>query len=286
MKKNILKLLALFMVLIALSTSCNPEEKYPKDVSFTEYSIEETSCQWVNLPYDNKVIIINSAEELKKYLTGKVSDFPAIDFSKQSLLLASRNSSNGVLSFTITDLQQHSSNKYSLNIEITLSDTTANKTWCKAIIVKKMSENNEVILNITFKEQEIAYPIDIPFEDYSLEGTSCEWVRLKGRPYDFELVSINSNEELEKYIECTDESNFPAIDFSRYTLLLARGIESSGSSVPNHNSLQQLSKQHYKMEAEIFVGNAAYISYWQVPIIVRKMTKEDIIELIVTRICV
>jgi hypothetical protein len=41
------------------------EPEYPINVPFTIYSLEGTSCKWINLNYDETVIVINSNEKLK-----------------------------------------------------------------------------------------------------------------------------------------------------------------------------------------------------------------------------
>ncbi|MDR1739776.1 MAG: hypothetical protein LBR45_03375, partial [Bacteroidales bacterium] len=68
---------------------------------------------------------------------------------------------------------------------------------------------------------ELKYPKEIPFIEYSLESTSCEWIDL--RHYKDTVIVINSDEELENYLVCTDGS-YQEIDFSKYTLLLTNGI--------------------------------------------------------------
>jgi len=129
--------------------------------------------------------------------------------------------------------------------------------------------------------EEVEYPIEIPFEDYSLAGTSCKWKRFQGKTYEYELITIKNNEDLDNYIECTGESSYPEIDFSKYTLLLARGIASSTNKV-GYYSLQQFSEQGYEMKVDVFLTHATIISYWQVPIIVNKLSEGYAIELIVT----
>jgi len=93
MKHQLLKLAALLLIIAELASSCNPPppepDSYPIDISFTEYSLLDTHCQWQNLPYDEKVIIINSNEELEKYISCTEDSYPAIDFSKHTLLLIS-----------------------------------------------------------------------------------------------------------------------------------------------------------------------------------------------------
>ena len=127
------------------------------------------------------------------------------------------------------------------------------------------------------------YPIDIPFTEYSLAETLCQWKSLSYLyPYSDTVVVINNEEDLEKYIECIGENNYPIIDFSTHTLLFAYGVAPSSVVNFNCNSLQQLSEQSYEMDVEIIVGDATVISNWQVPIMVNKLDEGCIIELIVT----
>ena len=138
--------------------------------------------------------------------------------------------------------------------------------------------NTSQVDSITFQDDALKYPKEIPFEDYSLTGTSCQWANLA---YDNTIVVINTNEELNQYITCID-SEYSAIDFSKHTLLLAHGKAPSSIVNANCNSLLQFSEQSHEMEVEIIVGDATSISNWQVPIIINKLDEECTIELIVT----
>jgi hypothetical protein len=126
------------------------------------------------------------------------------------------------------------------------------------------------------------YPIEIPFEDYSLAGTSCQWTKLNNDNDEAvnngEVVVINSNEELNQYVVCTD-NGYPEIDFSKYTLLLAHGLGSSSVVSVGCSRLQQISKQGYTMNVDLVLGEATVMSPWQVPIIVDKIGKESNVEL-------
>ena len=131
------------------------------------------------------------------------------------------------------------------------------------------------------------YPIEISFTEYPvindpLSENPCRW-NLPGYQNGFysALIIINSNEELECYIECTG-ANYPAVDFSRYTLLLAHGVE--GHLVrPAHTSLQQLSAESYIMKVGLNPFLVGVITPWQVPIIVSKIADGSVVELIVTK---
>jgi len=131
-------------------------------------------------------------------------------------------------------------------------------------------------------EKEDNKPTDIPFTEYSLSGSSCEWMN-PGYPYpqNGELIIINSDEELTNCITCTGKDSHPAIDFSKYTLLLARGVEPYLTS-PGHKSLQQLSSLRYVMNVNLRPNMAAVITSWQVAITISKLEEGSCVELNVT----
>jgi len=158
MNPNFLKLTTFLLLLTSIASSCNPEcppdcpDEYPQNISFTEYSLNETTCQWQNLPYDEKVIIINSSEELEKYIT-YTSNKPAIDFSKYTLLLTSGSSYSGIAEITAKNLQQLSAYNYKLNIEIAINDDIVTQQWVLALMVEKISEKSNIELNISINMQ-------------------------------------------------------------------------------------------------------------------------------------
>ena len=151
----------------------------------------------------------------------------------------------------------------------------------KYLIVK---ESNGNVLEINAKNDEgpnnletwrVVIPRNIPFTEYSLEGTSCQWINL---PYDDKVLIVNTNEEIESYINCSDE-HYPDIDFSEYTLLLANGIASSSFAYSICTYLQQLSKQNFEMNVEIFKTNATVLTPWQVAVIIDKIDANSMFDL-------
>ena len=366
------------------------ESNEPVVISFTEYSLTGTSCQWANLSYDNKVIVINSSVALESYLTGTRSSYPAIDFSKHSLLLASGTANNAVFGISAKDLQQLVNKDYELSIEIILNPAIVNGQWVFALFTDKLNGDKKVELNASYKNcedcgdggdgcefenplsdlpwlkaiidnfedeaialgynphariyqcsynagigfllemcvgcpgegysfrncegvilcsegncsglnidfagkkliwekeeiVEVVYPIDIPFEEYSLIGTSCTWekIQIPPSPPNAEIIIINSVEKLEEYIKCTGEYNYPIIDFSKFTLLLSRGVQPYLVFSDYYcQSLQQISAHNYLIKINLHTGLAAVITYWQVPITVDKIADDSMIELIVTK---
>ena len=74
MRAHFTIVISLLLFFTAIYSSCNdkPDEpNYPIKISFEDYSLKGTQCQWINLPYNDKVIVINSNEELGKYITPK-----------------------------------------------------------------------------------------------------------------------------------------------------------------------------------------------------------------------
>jgi len=279
MKSSILKLTAFLLIVASISVSCQPDEpNYPIEISLTEL---ETQCQWTNLAYDDKVIMINSNEELEKYISCTGNSYPAIDFSKQTLLLVSGKTDYGICEFDSKRLQQLSSDKYKLHIEINLSDAIDIKEWAMAFIVNKMNEKDEIELNVT---RNVFYSIEVSFTELELEA-QCQWINLKYHTSnwswrDTEVIIINNNEELENYISCSNE-NYPEIDFSRHTLLLANGIAPYciHPLFKINKHLLQLSMDKYKLDIEITVTSDPMLERWVMAFIVNKMSEEVKVEL-------
>ena len=116
------------------------------NIPFEEYSLEETSCQWVNLNYDGQIIVINSAEELENYTSCTEGSYPEIDFSKYTLLLASGRVTCNITKIT-KQLHQISGNEYILCVDIKMGLTGYPEKWLISIIIPKLSHSSVVTLN-------------------------------------------------------------------------------------------------------------------------------------------
>jgi len=289
MKQKLLKLTAFLLLLTGLASSCNTEcppdcpDEYPKNISFTEYTLLETSCQWQNLPYDEKVIIINSSEELEKYISCTEGGYPAVDFSKHSLLLTSGKLNNGIASIAAKKLQQLSSNKYELSIEAEVYSSILHK-WISAILVDKLSEENYVELKVNCVEVEVYYPIDIAFEEYSLLDPSCQ--KMLSSFGINKITVINSNRELENYIVelknyyvCPDDSYYPEINFSEYSLICARGMASSSPADVISTQLLQISENEYSLNLIIRPGPLLTPGRWLTSIKIYKLSQNATVTL-------
>ena len=161
MKTKTLSFTAILLATLFLTISCDnkeapPEEKFPREIPFTEYSLEGTSCRWVNLPFDVfpfEVVIINSNEELEKYITNRlvggnctIEDIPAIDFSKYTLLLVRGNRADWAY---IYSLRQLAAQEYEIKIHagvFTQYGTTGMRRWFFPIIIDKLSSECTVEL--------------------------------------------------------------------------------------------------------------------------------------------
>ena len=120
-------------------------ENYPIEISFIEYSLAETSCQWKRLsypyPYSDTVVIINNKEDLGKYIEciGEC-DYPVIDFSTQTLLFAHGIAPSSVVNVSCSSLLQFSEQSYEMKVEIVVGDATVMSDWQVPIIINKLGE--------------------------------------------------------------------------------------------------------------------------------------------------
>ena len=157
---------------------------------------------------------------------------------------------------------------YSFGGWFTDNGTFANKWDFKTNIVTQ-----DTTLYAKWEENTLDYPIEIPFTEYSLVGTSCQW-----RNFEFnKVIIINNEEELGSYISCSS-GNYPEIDFSKYTLLLARG----GGTSNIHTfemQLQQISISEYSLYVDITRGMAAFPQPWLISIQVPKLSQNDVVVL-------
>ena len=99
-----------------------------------------------------------------------------------------------------------------------------------------------------------------------------------------ELIIINSAEELQNdFILIHPEELDPSvIDFSKYTLLLARGVSAAPINV-NSRNFQQLSSEGYVMSVNISFDDTHLGGVrWQDAILVNKLEKNANVKLVVT----
>ena len=117
--------------------------------------------------------------------------------------------------------------------------------------------------------------IEIPFTEYSLIEISCEWTRFD---HDDEITIIRNSTDLKKYITCSD-TDFPEIDFSKWTLLCASGGTIKGiQSIEKR--LYQISNKRYNLYIDIVLDLTDVAQPWSVLIKVPRLPQNAIVYLI------
>ena len=150
----------------------------------------------------------------------------------------------------------------------------------KYLIVK---ESNGNILEVNTKNDERVedledwrklLPIETPFTEYSLAGTSCQWINFESD----KVIMVNDDEELQDYIVCAD-NDYSKIDFSEHSLLLVNGLAYGSPAEIIEIRLQQTSKNEYVLCLKIRPGLAGTPGPWNISILIPKLLQESIITL-------
>lgn len=117
------------------------------EVSYTEYSLSGTSCEWNFTKEDSDIIVVNSREELEKYIVcdGECTA-PSVDFENHSLVIAHGGCTNGIHQIGVSKFVKFADEKYGLYIDIVMGWTDAPELWTYAIITDKLSGQNSVEL--------------------------------------------------------------------------------------------------------------------------------------------
>jgi fumarylacetoacetate (FAA) hydrolase family protein len=150
MKIKILTITAIVMMAGSFYSCENNGENIfaePIEIPVTEYSLSETNCWWTNTE-PNKVIVINSNKELEKHVAC-LDDFEYhdVDFSRQTLLLTSGTSYNGVIEISSTFLQI-GSEKYTWKIIVRLNIAMIVQGWQTAILVPKLTNKAIIVTEV------------------------------------------------------------------------------------------------------------------------------------------
>jgi hypothetical protein len=153
MKKiiKILNLAAILLLMAGAVSSCGKErEETVNEIEFTKYAINEFGCRWENLNYDDKIIIINSMQDFGNYANCTESDLSEIDFSKNTLLLASGVNTGGIDDVDATLLTKiaYKKDEYVLDVIIYKNDVAvASENWQIAVLTPKISSAATVSVN-------------------------------------------------------------------------------------------------------------------------------------------
>ncbi|MDR2929194.1 MAG: protease complex subunit PrcB family protein [Cytophagaceae bacterium] len=239
------------------------------------------NCYAENLAAQNRVIktsedwheLLNTLSEVSNSFTET-----EIDFSRYMVLAVfDEVKGNGGWSIDITGVTEFAT-KIVVNYTNLKTGNVTHVITQPYHIVKIPKSDKEVMFVKTGNGEELGYPIEIPFEEYSLEGTSCQWKELSKDSCNYSrLEIIDNNEELEKYIDCTN-GIYPEIDFSKHTLLLANGVRCY-QDCHIYIGFQRISKYDYVMKIDFQSSAAAALKEWQVAIVVDKLDVERVVTL-------
>jgi hypothetical protein len=189
------------------------------DSTFMEYSLDGTSCQWANLEYNNKLIVINSKSELENYINCAKGDFPDIDFSKRSLLLVCGQAPNGITA--ISKKLSKSATGYILELGIEPNDATVSERWQIALVINKLSSESDIELNVITVPANNGEEVENPYRE-----TIAGFWKLQNVVYNYE------NERVDSVV-----FNNPIIyEFTDKNKLIVTGSE---SILPNGMSIQE-----------------------------------------------
>ena len=124
-----------------------------------------------------------------------------------------------------------------------------------------------------YEHENTEEPVEIPSVEYSLNETSCKWNHRNGT----ELIFINSNEDLENYVTCKEGSDYPAIDFTKQTLLLS--YISDGSSILMNPVYLYRFSTGYVLNVDLLASASAVYRSWESAIVVDKLDDEIDVEI-------
>lgn len=123
------------------------------DIPFVEYSLWGTTCEWQLPQLNNSVIIVNSNEELARYIQSESQEsYPSVDFEKYTMIIAHGGTPQGIYDTIVESLQQVSETEYQLNIDVVMTMTDAPELWAKALLVDKWDKLYNIDLCVDYRE--------------------------------------------------------------------------------------------------------------------------------------
>ena len=125
----------------------------PTDITYKEYTLYGSSCDW-NLPDDyNNVIVVDSDEELARYIASESGEsYPAVDFSKYTMIIAHGYSLKGISNKQIESFQSISATEIALNIAIYQDMTDVVEPWTIALLVDKWDRLYNIDLRVVYRD--------------------------------------------------------------------------------------------------------------------------------------
>ena len=125
------------------------EGDVPTVISYMEYTLSGTQCEWQLPLLNNNAIIVDSDEDLTKYITSENGDsYPYVDFTKYTMIIANGGTPQGISDVIIDSFQQITEAEYNLNIRVLMTMTDAPELWVKALLVDKWDRPSTVNLNV------------------------------------------------------------------------------------------------------------------------------------------
>ena len=126
-----------------------PQTEEYTNVPYMEYSLWGTKCEWQLPNENNNIIIVNSDEELARYIASETGDsYPTVDFTKYTMIIANGGTPQGISDVIIDSFQQITEAEYNLNIRVLMTMTDAPELWAKALLVDKWGRPSTVNLNV------------------------------------------------------------------------------------------------------------------------------------------
>lgn len=116
-------------------------------------------------------------------------------------------------------------------------------------------------------EQPDTKPTVVPYVEYSLWGTQCEW-RLP--QHNNNIIVVDSNEELARYIAQETEECYPTVDFTKYTMIIAHGGTPQGIAEIMVESLQKNSDTEYALNIAVIMSMTDTPELWTKALLVDK----------------
>jgi hypothetical protein len=116
-------------------------------VSYKEYSLEESPCEWKENRFAAKnngtVVVINNNEALENYVGCIDGTYPAVDFSQKTLLVAT-----GLEAYQntprIATLVKNPDGAYAMEVSMNVSDAPAPNFWQVSVVVDKIDGDSRI----------------------------------------------------------------------------------------------------------------------------------------------
>jgi len=116
-------------------------------VSYKEYSLEESPCEWKENRFAAKsngtIVVINNNEALENYVGCIDGTYPAVDFSQKTLLVAT-----GVEAYQNTprtvNLVKNPDGAYVMEVNMNVSFAAALNFWQVSVVVDKIDDDSRI----------------------------------------------------------------------------------------------------------------------------------------------